>query len=89
MRPAGQRPKVASASCAQGSSREHAVIAARHLCLPLVIARSCARIDWQKLGMVGVMTPRINAASSRGDTGPNPGAAIQYGPVAGRPPGGR
>jgi hypothetical protein len=28
MRPAGQRPKVASASCAQGSSREHAVIPA-------------------------------------------------------------
>jgi hypothetical protein len=51
MRHAGQRPKAASASCAQRSSREHAVITARHLCPPLVTARSCARIDRQNLAM--------------------------------------
>lgn len=39
----------------QGSSREHAVIAPRHLGLRLVIAKSYARIHWQNLVNFGVL----------------------------------
>src|SRR5699024_6956294 len=39
-----------------GSSREHAVIAPRHLGLRVVIAKSFARIHWQNLANFGVLT---------------------------------
>ena len=39
----------------QGSSREHAALAPRHLRLRLVIARSFARIHWQNLVNFGVL----------------------------------
>jgi aconitate hydratase len=39
----------------QGSSREHAAIALRHLGLRLVIAKSFARIHWQNLANFGVL----------------------------------
>jgi aconitate hydratase len=39
----------------QGSSREHAAIAPRHLGLAVVIAKSFARIHWQNLANFGVL----------------------------------
>jgi aconitate hydratase len=39
----------------QGSSREHAAIAPRHLGLHVVIAKSFARIHWQNLANFGVL----------------------------------
>ena len=39
----------------QGSSREHAALALRHLGLRLVIAKSFARIHWQNLANFGVL----------------------------------
>ena len=39
----------------QGSSREHAALAPRHLGLRVVIAKSFARIHWQNLVNVGVL----------------------------------
>jgi aconitate hydratase len=39
----------------QGSSREHAVLAPRHLGLRLVLAESYARIHWQNLANFGVL----------------------------------
>ncbi|OBB12809.1 aconitate hydratase [Mycobacteriaceae bacterium 1482268.1] len=39
----------------QGSSREHAAIALRHLGLRVVIAKSYARIHWQNLANFGVL----------------------------------
>lgn len=39
----------------QGSSREHAVIAPRHLGLRIVVAKSFARIHWQNLANFGVL----------------------------------
>ncbi len=39
----------------QGSSREHAAIAPRHLGLKVVIAKSFARIHWQNLANFGVL----------------------------------
>lgn len=39
----------------QGSSREHAAIAPRHLGLRVVIAKSFARIHWQNLANFGVL----------------------------------
>lgn len=39
----------------QGSSREHAVIAPRHLGLRIVIAKSFARIHWQNLANFGML----------------------------------
>lgn len=39
----------------QGSSREHAAIALRHLGLRVVVAKSFARIHWQNLANFGVL----------------------------------
>ena len=39
----------------QGSSREHAVIAPRHLGLRVVVAKSFARIHWQNLANFGML----------------------------------
>jgi aconitate hydratase len=46
---------IAGHNYGQGSSREHAAIAPRHLGLRLVIARSYARIHWQNLANFGVL----------------------------------
>ncbi|WP_029088184.1 aconitate hydratase [Brevibacterium album] len=46
---------VAGENYGQGSSREHAVIAPRHLGLRAVIAKSFARIHWQNLANFGVL----------------------------------
>ena len=45
----------------QGSSREHAVIAPRHLGLRVVIAKSFARIHWQNLANFGVLPLEFTA----------------------------
>jgi aconitate hydratase len=52
---AGTHAVVAGENYGQGSSREHAVIAPRHLGLRLVIAKSYARIHWQNLANFGVL----------------------------------
>ena len=54
-REAGTHAVVAGENHGQGSSREHAVIAPRHLGLRLVIAKSYARIHWQNLANFGVL----------------------------------
>src|SRR5699024_2085077 len=46
---------VAGKNYGQGSSREHAVIAPRHLGLKAVIAVSFARIHWQNLANSGIV----------------------------------
>ncbi|GAB2953814.1 aconitate hydratase [Nonomuraea fastidiosa] len=46
---------VGGANYGQGSSREHAVIAPRHLGLRVVLAVSFARIHWQNLANFGVL----------------------------------
>ena len=46
---------VAGKNYGQGSSREHAVIAPRHLGLQAVIAVSFARIHWQNLANFGIV----------------------------------
>ena len=46
---------VAGRNYGQGSSREHAVIAPRHLGLQAVIAVSFARIHWQNLANFGIV----------------------------------
>jgi aconitate hydratase len=47
----------------QGSSREHAAIAPRHLGLRVVIAKSFARIHWQNLANFGVLALRFDDAA--------------------------
>ncbi|WP_067168504.1 aconitate hydratase [Microtetraspora niveoalba] len=54
-RQAGPHVVVAGGNYGQGSSREHAVIAPRHLGLRAVIAKSYARIHWQNLANFGVL----------------------------------
>lgn len=46
---------VAGSNYGQGSSREHAAIAPRHLGLRMVVASSYARIHWQNLVNFGVL----------------------------------
>jgi aconitate hydratase len=46
---------IAGDNYGQGSSREHAALAPRHLGLRLVIARSYARIHWQNLANFGIL----------------------------------
>ncbi|GAP78175.1 aconitate hydratase [Brachybacterium sp. SW0106-09] len=46
---------IAGENDGQGSSREHAVIAPRHLGLRAVIATSFARIHWQNLANFGIL----------------------------------
>ena len=46
---------VAGENYGQGSSREHAALAPRHLGLRVVVARSFARIHWQNLVSYGVL----------------------------------
>jgi aconitate hydratase len=54
-REAGGHAIVAGRNYGQGSSREHAALAPRHLGLRLVLARSFARIHWQNLVSYGVL----------------------------------
>jgi aconitate hydratase len=51
----GDHAIVAGANYGQGSSREHAALAARFLGLRVVVAVSFARIHWQNLVNVGVL----------------------------------
>ncbi len=51
----GKHAIVAGANYGQGSSREHAALAPRHLGLAVVIAKSFARIHWQNLVNFGVL----------------------------------
>ena len=51
----GGHAVVAGRNYGQGSSREHAVIAPRHLGLQVVIAVSFARIHWQNLANFGIV----------------------------------
>lgn len=50
----------------QGSSREHAALAPRHLGLRVVIAKSFARIHWQNLINFGVLPLTFSDASDYG-----------------------
>ena len=55
----------------QGSSREHAAIAPRHLGLRMVVAKSFARIHWQNLVNYGVLPVQFEEAEAKlkeGDT---------------------
>ncbi|TDD96051.1 aconitate hydratase [Actinomadura rubrisoli] len=54
-RRAGPHAVVGGRNYGQGSSREHAAIAPRHLGLRLVLARSYARIHWQNLVNFGIL----------------------------------
>jgi len=54
-RRAGQHVIIGGTNYGQGSSREHAAIAPRHLGLRLVVAKSYARIHWQNLANFGVL----------------------------------
>jgi len=54
-RETGDHALVAGRNYGQGSSREHAALAARHLGLRVVLARSYARIHWQNLVNFGVL----------------------------------
>jgi aconitate hydratase len=64
---------VGGANYGQGSSREHAAIAPRHLGLRAVIAKSFARIHWQNLANFGIVAleftdPADYDRIARGDT---------------------
>ncbi|WP_230420851.1 aconitate hydratase [Actinomadura soli] len=54
-RAAGTHAVVGGRNYGQGSSREHAAIAPRHLGLRLVLARGYARIHWQNLVNFGIL----------------------------------
>lgn len=54
-RRAGNHLIVGGRNYGQGSSREHAAIATRHLGLRAVLAKSYARIHWQNLANFGVL----------------------------------
>jgi aconitate hydratase len=55
VRDRGGHAVVGGENYGQGSSREHAALAPRHLGLRLVIARSFARIHWQNLVNFGIL----------------------------------
>ncbi|KAB2374797.1 aconitate hydratase [Actinomadura montaniterrae] len=54
-REAGAHAVIGGRNYGQGSSREHAAIAPRHLGLRLVLARGYARIHWQNLVNFGIL----------------------------------
>jgi aconitate hydratase len=54
-RETGAHAVVGGANYGQGSSREHAAIAPRHLGLRVVVAKSFARIHWQNLANFGIL----------------------------------
>ena len=55
VRDRGGHAVVGGENYGQGSSREHAALAPRHLGLRLVIAKSFARIHWQNLVNFGIL----------------------------------
>lgn len=56
---------IAGKNYGQGSSREHAVIAPRHLGLRAVIAESFARIHWQNLANFGILALQFDDPADR------------------------
>jgi aconitate hydratase len=54
-RETGPHAVIGGRNYGQGSSREHAAIAPRHLGLRLVLARGYARIHWQNLVNFGIL----------------------------------
>jgi len=71
-RETGDHAIVGGDNYGQGSSREHAAIAPRHLGLRVVVAKSFARIHWQNLANFGILAltfadPADFDALERGD----------------------
>ncbi len=60
-RETGPHAVVGGRNYGQGSSREHAAIAPRHLGLRLVLARGYARIHWQNLVNFGILPLEFTA----------------------------
>lgn len=60
---------VAGRNYGQGSSREHAALAVRHLGLRVVVAESFARIHWQNLVAFGVLPLVFEDAEARSELG--------------------
>ena len=56
---------VGGANYGQGSSREHAAIAPRHLGMRLVLAVSFARIHWQNLANFGILALELTDPADR------------------------
>jgi len=56
---------VAGANYGQGSSREHAALAPRHLGLRVVLAVAYARIHWQNLANFGIVPLDLGEAADR------------------------
>lgn len=65
-REAGPHAVVAGRNYGQGSSREHAAIAPRHLGLRLVLACGYARIHWQNLVNFGILPLEFADEADRG-----------------------
>jgi aconitate hydratase len=63
--PQGGHVIVAGENYGQGSSREHAALAPRHLGLRVVLARSFARIHWQNLVNFGVLPLTIEESTEK------------------------
>ena len=93
----GPHAIIAGSNYGQGSSREHAALAPRHLGLRLIVARSYARIHWQNLANFGILAleftdPEDYARLNPGDVLTLDGVAamIKAGPqVQARTPDGR
>ncbi|RSN52054.1 aconitate hydratase [Actinomadura sp. WAC 06369] len=68
-RRAGAHAVVAGRNYGQGSSREHAAIAPRHLGLRLVLACGYARIHWQNLVNFGILPLEFADEADRGRIG--------------------
>jgi aconitate hydratase len=58
----GPHAIVGGENYGQGSSREHAALAPRHLGLRVVVAKSFARIHWQNLANFGILALRFDDA---------------------------
>jgi aconitate hydratase len=69
VRDRGGHVVVGGANYGQGSSREHAALAPRHLGLRAVIAKSFARIHWQNLVNFGVLPLTFDAGADRETVG--------------------
>lgn len=62
---------VAGRNYGQGSSREHAALAVRHLGLRVVVAESFARIHWQNLVAFGVLPLVFDDPGARSELRPD------------------
>lgn len=65
LRDDGGHAVVGGENYGQGSSREHAAIAPRHLGLRLVLAASYARIHWQNLANFGILALEFRDGGDR------------------------